>query len=226
MPLYSSNRKIDVNFDVESTSHESTTQFPTLQKRNSWTSHKANSANPTTPKMPYSKVVEGLTHSQGSIALISALLSGFAFQTLTTMTVEYSALSDMKKVVYVIFSLLSCLTISSFLFVAVSCSMLEQEGLVARSLSISTLTSPSFDENIKTWYFDDEEFVSFRGRLIFVFNSSFILFTLFCAAFCPLRINGEVGWVCGGVFLVFGVMMGGNMRVMNRKFVEGILKKI
>ncbi|GMI09779.1 hypothetical protein TrVE_jg10213 [Triparma verrucosa] len=219
MPLYSSER----NLDIESSPPTKNTTNST--KRKTWTDGRAHDG-PGTPKMPYSKVVEGLTHSQGSIALISALLSGFAFQALTTMTVEFSSLSEAKKVVYIMFSLLSCLTISSFLFVAVSCSMLEQEGLVARSLSISTLTSAGFDDNIKKWYFDDNDFVSFRGRLIFVFNSSFILFTLFCAGYCPLRIDGEVGWVCGGIFLVFGVMMGRNMRVMNHKFVEGILKKI
>ena len=77
-------------------------------------------------KASFSKVVEGLTHSQGSIALIAALLAGFAFQALTTLSITYDELNYTRKVLYIIFSVSCTITIASFLYVAVSCSMLEQ----------------------------------------------------------------------------------------------------
>jgi len=110
-----------------------------------------------TQKQPCSKVVEGLTHSQGSIALISALLSGFAFQALTTLTVEYDELeTDWKRVIYIAFCIVTSLTIASFLYVAVSCSLLEQNGLITRSLAMSPKTSSNFDVYINDWYFGDK----------------------------------------------------------------------
>lgn len=136
--------------------------------------------NPSSPgplqtnKEPTSKVVEGLTHSQGSIALISALLSGFAFQALTTLTIEYDDLeNDYKKGVYIAFIIVTSLTIASFLYVAVACSLLEQNGLIVRSLAMSPTTSSNFDIFIERWYFEDKKFVAFRHQLIHLFTSSF-----------------------------------------------------
>jgi hypothetical protein len=148
MPLYSSSeRNIVVSGDAPASTPSSSLH---IKRTTSWAkqNHGTN-ASVTTPKMPFSKVVEGLTHSQGSIALIAALLAGFAFQALTTLTITYDELDNTKQVIYICFSITTCLTIASFLFVAVSCSMLEQSGLVARSLAISTLTDDNFDDAVK-----------------------------------------------------------------------------
>ena len=54
-----------------------------------------------TNKEPMSKVVEGLTHSQGSIALISVMCAGFAFQGFTVQDFDYHSLSEYHKIVYI-----------------------------------------------------------------------------------------------------------------------------
>jgi len=178
-------------------------------------------------KASYSKVVEGLTHSQGSIALISALLAGFAFQALTTLDITYEELEGERKAVYVCFAVTACFTIASFLYIAVACSMLEQNGLVARSLAVSPMTGENFDDVVRHWYFDDQDFVQFRGRLIGYFHSSFVLFAAFAALYCPLRLSQPAtGCACGGIFVLFGAVIFVSNRRMNSKFVNGILKRV
>ncbi|GMI43886.1 hypothetical protein TrCOL_g187 [Triparma columacea] len=180
-----------------------------------------------TDKEPTSKVVEGLTHSQGSIALISALLSGFAFQALTTLTIEYDDLeNDYKKGVYIAFIIVTSLTIASFLYVAVACSLLEQNGLIVRSLAMSPTTSSNFDIFIERWYFEDKKFVAFRHQLIHLFISSFVLFSLFCSLFCLVRVDGPAGYASSSIFLIFGLIMTAQVSRINARFVKGILKNV
>ncbi|GMI22666.1 hypothetical protein TeGR_g873 [Tetraparma gracilis] len=178
-----------------------------------------------THKKPMSAVVEGLTHSQGSIALISVMLAGFAFQGFTTQDFDYDELpSGYLKSVYVLFSITTSLTIASFLFVAVSCSMLEQNGLVARSLAISYDAHPDFDVSLKEWYMTPW-FASFRRNLIYLFTSSFFTFSLFVALFCVLKLPSVIGEICGAIFLVMGSVIVASVVRNNKHFVRGVLLK-
>ena len=81
---------------------------------------------------------------------------------LTTLDIHYEDLDTDRKIVYVCFSVTACFTIASFLYIAVACSMLEQSGLVARSLAISPMTDGNFDDVVRHWYFDDKEFSQVR----------------------------------------------------------------
>jgi hypothetical protein len=210
-----------------------------------------------THKKPMSAVVEGLTHSQGSIALISVMCAGFAFQGFTTQEFEYDSLSKYHQIVYIgkkmkrrsysrvlemqltppnsspphpfslscaAFVVTTSLTIASFLFVAVSCSLLEQNGIVARSLAISYDVAPDFDLSLKDWYMAPS-FANFRRNLIYIFTGSFPLFALFVALFCILKMPFIIGETCAAIFIFFGFVIVVSVMVNNKRFVNEVLKK-
>jgi len=171
-----------------------------------------------------SAVIEGLTHSQGSIALISVMLCGFAFQGFTVQEFDYDNLSRYHQIVYIAFSISTSLCIASFLFIAVSCTLLEQSGHVARALAIAYDVSPDFDVSLKNWYMD-KTFSAFRVTLIQVFTGSFPLFALFVALFCVLKFPPVIGEVCAGIFLLSGTCMVLSVVRNNNRFVTEVLQK-
>ena len=114
---------------------------------------------------PYSEVMLGLTESQGSLALISALLAGFSFQGLSTVDFDYALTEDgPHAVLQILFAVCISISIALNLYVAVCCTILQQNGKVARSLAISSGPTSGFDDVCKTWY-TDEYFSKFRARL-------------------------------------------------------------
>ena len=89
----------------------------------------------------------GLTESQGSLALISALLAGFSFQGLSTVDFDYDhETSGPAATLQIAFAISISLGIALQLYVAVCCTILQQNGKVARSLAISSGTIAEFDD--------------------------------------------------------------------------------
>ena len=72
----------------------------------------------------YSDVVAGLTASQGSLSLVTALLAGFAFAGLSSVSVEeYERAPDWVAYLYPI---VATSTIASSLYTSICCAVLEQ----------------------------------------------------------------------------------------------------
>ena len=101
---------------------------------------------------PYSAVVEGLTGAQGTLAVISALLAGFAFSGLTAVTKEDAA--EVYTWVYTSYYVTTTVSVAVQLFVCVVCTLLEQEGKVARGLAIARVgeAGAKYEEQLRGWY--------------------------------------------------------------------------
>ena len=69
------------------------------------------------------------------------------------------------------------------------------------------------------------DFVTFRRRLIYVFTGAFLLFATFVALFCILKMPPVIGEACAGIFVVMGLVIVRSVVMINRKFVEGVLKR-
>ena len=99
-------------------------------------------------------MVEGLTGAQGTLAVISALLAGFAFSGLTAVTPE-----DAERVhptIAMLYYTTTTVSVAVQLFVCVVCTLLEQEGKVARGLAMArasdAASSYEYEEQLKSWY--------------------------------------------------------------------------
>ena len=91
------------------------------------------------------------------------------------MDFDYSLDNGAPGYLQVAFAVSISLSIALNLYVAVCCTMLQQNGKVARSLAISSGTAGDFDAVIKGWY-QEEGFARFRTRLVWMFTLSFLFF--------------------------------------------------
>ena len=86
-------------------------------------------------EIPYSEVVFQLTGAQSTIAEVAALQAGILFGGISAIsTEEYAAVPAAIAYGYAI---VTSVTISVSLFVTVSCTILHQEGQVARALAVA-----------------------------------------------------------------------------------------
>ena len=109
-----------------------------------------------THPLPPSKVIQSLTSSQSSLALISALLSGLSFQSLTQGLPSYSyhARGELNPAgwnettynsLIIVYTASTTLTITLSLYTAVMCTILQQNGQVASSLAAKPTAPDTFD---------------------------------------------------------------------------------
>ena len=83
----------------------------------------------------HSKLISGLTKSQSSLALISALLSGLAFQNFTSF--DFPSYYGTNDFVIVGFAICNCIAICLSLFVALNCTIFRTEWpSVPRTIAI------------------------------------------------------------------------------------------
>ena len=224
MPVYLSNSTRNHNSSSIAIDIRDDDAFPALKTSANATTITATTKQTHSVSQPYSKVMLGLTDSQGSLALISALLAGFSFQGLSTM--DFGSYDDTPVLLQEAFAITISLSIALNLYVAVNCTILEQNGKIARSLAISDNTPENFDETIRVWY-SDAEFVKFRIRLVKMFTLSFLFFASALALYSVIKLRNTVeggGYVCMTIFSIFGVKMLHSILYLNRMFLNKILK--
>jgi len=141
---------------------------------------------------------------------------------------DYSLDNGAPGYLQVAFAVSISLSIALNLYVAVCCTMLQQNGKVARSLAISSGTAGDFDAVIKGWY-QEEGFARFRTRLVWMFTLSFLFFGASLAFYVLVKMHAKEvrvgGWVCCGIFGCFAAKMLASILWLNKMFLEEILRK-
>lgn len=120
----------------------------------------------------YSDVVAGLTASQGSLSLVTALLAGFAFAGLSSVSVdEYNAAPQWVAYLYPV---VATVTIATFLYTAICCAVLEQHGRIAKSLALArganSQARADFEIVLEEWYKSSRCGVGFLEQGAFCHN--------------------------------------------------------
>lgn len=170
----------------------------------------------------YSEVVEELTGAQGTLAVISALLAGFAFSGLTAVTLEDAA--SVPRAISALYYITTTVSVAVQLFVCVVCTLLEQEGKVARGLAIARVgeAGAKYEEQLRGWY-GKKEFAAFRTHIIWLFVFGVPCFAVSLAFLCLLKFPMEVGCLCFLGFAFAGFMMLRYILWLNEMFREGVL---
>ena len=168
----------------------------------------------------YVNVVEGLTASQGSLSIASALFAGFGFAGLSSVTqAEYNAVHPVFVWAYAAATVLS---ITSNLYVCGICTILEQEGRIAAALAHAKPDTAAYEAQLKEWY-SAPPFAGFRTRVFWVFAFGVPGFALSIALFCLLKLPGAVGMVACVAVALFGAHLFRTYLWINAMFRAGVL---
>jgi hypothetical protein len=139
----------------------------------------------------YSEVTELLTGAQGTLAVISALLASFSFGALTSfnhheLTTDVLSYYIPQETLVFSYYCVTSVSIAIQMFVCVCCTVIEQQGKVARGLCLARSQSQQggYEEALRRWY-SRPAFASFRTRIIFLFVIST---PLFCVSLSLLSI--------------------------------------
>jgi len=100
----------------------------------------------------HSLVIEELTAAQGTLAVISALLASFSFAGLTCL--PQVTVTTSSPLIVTLYHTATSLSIAMQLFVCILCTTLEQQGKVARGLSMARKNHKLkhiYDDQLHAW---------------------------------------------------------------------------
>lgn len=170
----------------------------------------------------HSEEVEKLSGSQGVLSVISALVAGFSFAGLTSVSKE--EYESVHVVLRYTFPVINSLTICLYFFVCVICAILEQEGRIASALAGGKTGEEVeiFEGKIRDWY-KTPVFAKFRTRLLWSFIFGVPFFTTSVGLLCVLKMPVGPGSVCCSIFIFLGFATLRALLWINKIFREGVL---
>lgn len=143
------------------------------------------------------EIIGILSSSQGKIAVVSALLAGIGYSVLTSITSEELIKSSYLGILFVISS---TSVVAGNIFVAIICSMSEQEGEVAHAMSLLR-ESRQFDLQLEKWW---QRFSPLRTRSVWIFYFSVPLLFLAVALLSLIKWPQPFSYLIASLFLIFG----------------------
>ncbi len=168
----------------------------------------------------YVDTVVGLTSSQGSLALASALFSGFSLAGLSS--VDWDELRQTHIVIHWAYTVTTALSITMNLYVCGTCTILEQEGKIAAALFHTKSDPSAYNRQLELWY-SQPDFNKFRTRIFWVFALSVPSFALSIAFFFLVKVPSTAGWVAFVIVTIFGVGLFRTYLWVNSMFRYGVL---
>ena len=164
--------------------------------------------------------VEGLTGSQGSLALASALFAGFALEGLLQM----GAGDFEKHSSYVMFGyvLVTILAITLNMFVCGVCTLLEQQGRIAAALAHTKQDARAYEKQLRGWY-EQPAFAAVRSKIFWVYALGVPCCALSIALYCLIKLPGLAGKLSCALILVFGAVLWRTYKYINDLFRVGVL---
>jgi hypothetical protein len=143
------------------------------------------------------EIIGILSSSQGKIAVVSALLAGIGYTVLTSITSD-----EILHFPYLsfLFILSSTTVVTGNIFVAIICSMSEQEGEIAQAMSILR-DSRSFDLQLEKWW---QKFSPLRTQSVWIFYFSVPFLFLSISLISLIKWPSPYSYLVSGLFLLFG----------------------
>jgi hypothetical protein len=145
------------------------------------------------------EIIGILSSSQGKIAVVSALLAGIGYTVLTSITSEELLLSPYIGFCFI---LSSTTVVAGNIFVAIICSMSEQEGEIAQAMSLLR-ESRSFDLQLEKWW---QKFSPLRTQSVWIFYFSVPLLFTAVAFLSLIKWPVPFSYLVAGLFLLFGAL--------------------
>ncbi|CAD7934636.1 unnamed protein product [Amoebophrya sp. A120] len=218
----SSRNKVDTSEDHK---HNSTrdsiasTTSTQKEKRLSTQIHQNNKQQDPPRMNDYSDVLTGLTGSQGSISLVTALLAGFAFAGLSSVSREDYETGPAWASYS--FPVVTGISIALSLYTSVCCAILEQQGRIAKALAVArgenTVARVKYEQQLEKWYGEDS-FRTWRTQLVWVFMYGSPSFAVSIGLMCVIKMPLVQGLICFAVFAVLGVSIISTLLWLNRPF--------
>jgi hypothetical protein len=162
------------------------------------------------------EIIGILSSSQGKIAVVSALLAGIGYSVLTSITPEELVNSSYLGVFFVISS---TSVVAGNIFVAIICSMSEQEGEVAHAMSILR-DNRQFDLQLEKWW---QKFSPLRTRSVWIFYFSVPLLFLAVALLSLIKWPKPFSYLIASLFLIFGIITTQNIFWLSSIFRSDVL---
>jgi len=133
-----------------------------------------------------SAFVLGLAESQGTLAVVAALLAGFSYSGLCS--VSRAEMEEVNVVVQYAFVLSTAVSASMALSVTIVCSLCEQEGRIARSFAVLRSFEPDFEDTVYEWW---KSFAPVRTHVVFLFiyTIPFFFMSMACIALIKLPLG-------------------------------------
>lgn len=166
-----------------------------------------------------SAFVLGLAESQGTLAVVSALLAGFSYSGFCSVTRE-----ELERAHYIVqyaFSLSNALSASMALFVTIVCSLCEQQGRVARSFAVLRSHEPEFEDTVHEWW---KSFAQIRTNAVFVFIYSIPVFFISMACISLIKLPTGPCVVAVGILMTAGLAIFHQLLLVNDLFRARILR--
>eukprot|EP00391_Amoebophrya_sp_Ameob2_P006501 CAMPEP_0178993582 /NCGR_PEP_ID=MMETSP0795-20121207/6783_1 /TAXON_ID=88552 /ORGANISM="Amoebophrya sp., Strain Ameob2" /LENGTH=372 /DNA_ID=CAMNT_0020685657 /DNA_START=57 /DNA_END=1175 /DNA_ORIENTATION=+ len=177
------------------------------------------------PRMnDYSDVLTGLTGSQGSISLVTALLAGFNFAGLSGVSrEEYEQAPAWAAFV---FPVVTGISIALSLYTSICCAILEQQGRIAKALAVArgehTMAREKYEKALEEWY-GEFKFRTWRTNLVWMFMYGSPSFALSIGLMCLIKMPRLQGYLCLCVFAGLGVALLTTLLWLNRPFRSKVL---
>jgi len=177
-------------------------------------------AEPTAQQADHkSAFVLGLAESQGTLAVVAALLAGFSYSGFCSVTRE--EVERAHPVVQYAFVASNVLSASMALFVTIVCSLCEQQGRVARSFAVLRGFEPEFEETVHEWW---KSFAQCRTNAVFFFIYSIPVFFISMACIALIKLPLGPCCVAVGVLLLAGLVVFHQLLLVNDLFRAYILR--
>jgi len=166
-----------------------------------------------------SAFVLGLAESQGTLAVVAAVLAGFAYSGFCS--VSRSEMEEVNVLVQYLFVFSSAVSASMALFVTIVCSLCEQEGRIARSFSVLRNFEPDFEDTVHEWW---KSFAPVRTHAVFLFIYTIPFFFLSMACIALIKLPLGPCLVALAVFALAGSVVFQKIILINENFRFWILR--
>jgi hypothetical protein len=162
------------------------------------------------------EIIGILSSSQGKIAVVSALLAGIGYSVLTSLSSEELVNSSYLGIFFIISS---TSVVAGNIFVAIICSMSEQEGEVAHAMSLLR-DNRQFDLQLEKWW---QKFSPLRTRSVWIFYFSVPLLFLSVALLSLIKWPAPFSYIIASLFFLFGVITTQNIFWLSSIFRSDVL---
>ena len=169
---------------------------------------------------PGVEAVQGLTGSQGCLALASALFAGFALEGLLQM--DNNDFETHSSIVMFCYVLATTLAVALNMYVCGVCTLLEQQGRIAAALAHTKINARAYEGQMRAWY-EKPAFASLRSKIFWVYALGVPCCAVSIALYCFIKLPGVAGKVSCILILVFGAVLWNTYMYINDLFRVDVL---